>query len=197
MLLELTATVAKVGGSIDSVAVCTKALNVAVIVTRACIVTGMVLTVKAAVDLPPAIFTAAGVVAALLLLASVTDNPPLGAGAVRLIVPLAEMPPLTVAGITLMLSKDAGFIVSVAVAAVEPTVPVMIAVVVVDTALVSTENSPDEAPFEIRTDAGTAAAVEPLESVTVIPPSGAGPLSVTVPEDVPPPVQIDGVSEID
>jgi hypothetical protein len=96
-----------------------------------------------------------------------------------------------------MLNNEGGFTASVAVAAVEPTVPVTIALVVVDTGLVSTENAPVVAPFAIRTDAGTAADDELLDNATVVPPTGAGPLRVTVPEDVPPPVQLLGLSERD
>ena len=197
MLAEDSVISARVGGSMERLAVCTTEPKVAVIVTAVGVVTGTVFTVNDTVDLPAAIFRLAGIVAALLVELRATVSPPPGAGAVRLIVPLAEMPPLTVAGVTLMLSSDAGFTVNVAVAAVGPTVPVMIALVAVDTGLVSTENPPVVTPFGMRTDAGTAAAKDPLESVTVVPPCGAGPLRVTVPEDVPPPVQLDGLRERD
>jgi hypothetical protein len=69
--------------------------------------TALVLTVNVALVLPAATVTLAGTVAtAVLLLASVTSAPPLGAARFSFIVPWAELPPVTVAGFRV---KDESF----------------------------------------------------------------------------------------
>ena len=69
----------------------------------------------------------------------------------------------------------------------------IVTVVGFDTTLVETVKVAVLAPAATRTLAGTvAAAVLLLERVTVAPPVGAGPVSVTVPVDVPPPLTLVG-----
>jgi hypothetical protein len=66
-------------------------------------VTDAVVTLKEPVLLPAAIVTEAGTVAAeVLLLVRVTVTPPLGAALLRLTVPVDELPPVTLAGFTLI-----------------------------------------------------------------------------------------------
>jgi hypothetical protein len=70
-------------------------------VTEVAVPTALVLTVKVALVAPAATVTDAGTVAAaVLLLANVTTAPSLGAGALSITVPVAELPPVTLAGLT-------------------------------------------------------------------------------------------------
>src|SRR3989441_1673816 len=70
----------------------------------------------------------------------------------------------------------------------------MVAEVDAATALVVTVNVTLVAPTGTVTLAGTVAAVLSLDSVTCAPPAGAGPFSVTVPVEFPPPVTVVGFS---
>lgn len=60
--------------------------------------TVIVVTLKLALDFPALTVTLAGTVASELLLDNVTVMPPLGAGAVRVTVPVVGLPPMTVLG---------------------------------------------------------------------------------------------------
>jgi hypothetical protein len=74
----------------------------------------------------------------------------------------------------------------------------MVTEVEADTALVVTEKEVVVAPAATVTLAGTwAAAVLPLDSVTVAPPVGAAPLKVMVPVAEPPPVTLAGLTVTD
>ena len=74
------------------------------------------LTVKVAVVPPPGTVTLAGTVAApVLLLDSDTTAPPLGAELLSVTVPLDELPPVTLDGLTLSEESVGGVTVSEAV----------------------------------------------------------------------------------
>ena len=62
-------------------------------------VTAFVVTVNVAVVLPAATATVAGTVADVLLLDSATEIPPVGAAALKVTVPVDELPPVTVVGL--------------------------------------------------------------------------------------------------
>ena len=80
----------------------------AVIVTGVDAVTALVAIAKVALVAPCATVTLAGTVAALLSLLRVTGNPPAGAGAVSVTVPVDALGPVTVDGLTLTALKAAG-----------------------------------------------------------------------------------------
>jgi len=87
-----------------------------VIVTAVDAPIAYVVTVKVAVVLPAGTVTVAGTVAAeVLLLASPTGIPPVGAGALNVTVPVEAIPPVTVAGFTLTELSAGAITVRVAV----------------------------------------------------------------------------------
>lgn len=73
-------------------------LYVALIVTNSVMLTWLVVTVKAPVVSPAATVALGGAEAAGELLDSVTVTPPAGAAALRVTVPVDELPPVTVVG---------------------------------------------------------------------------------------------------
>ena len=87
----------------------------AVIVAVLEAVTPLVVTIKVAVVLPVSKFRVAGTDAYELLLDSVTEIPPTGAGAFRATVAVEEAPPVTDAGFSDTEESATGVIVSVAV----------------------------------------------------------------------------------
>ncbi len=164
-----------------------KAPNVAVIVTGVDVATPAVLTVNVPVVEPAGTVTEAGGIAAEPLEVRGTTRPPLGAGDVRVSVPVEVAPPTTVVGERVNPASDGGLTVSRAVAVNVPCVTVIVAAFVDATGTVPTVNVAVVAPAGTVTDAGTVAQELLEESPTVVPPVGAGRLKVTVPiEDVPP-----------
>ena len=91
-------------------------------------------------------------------------------------------PPATVLGATDTELRDAGFTVKLAETVFVPSEPVMVTVVGVLTPMVLIVNVPVVEPAATSTFNGTTAV--PLDVVRLIPmpPVGAGPLRVTVPE---------------
>ena len=83
------------------------------IVTGVEVVTVTVVAVKVALVALAATVTFAGTVAALLLLCNATEIPPVGAGPVRVTVPVEELPPTTDVGFMLTAESAGGFTVSV------------------------------------------------------------------------------------
>jgi len=93
---------------------------VAVIVATVLVATAVVVTVNVAVVAPAATVTFAGTVAAEALDVRFTVDPPAGAGALSVTVPVEEVPPVTVEGETVTLESDPALIVRVAVAVTTP-----------------------------------------------------------------------------
>jgi len=127
--------------------------------------------------------TFAGTVTAALLLCSETRMPPVGAGPVRVTVPVDGLPPTTDVGFTLTAESAGGLTVSVAVALTPPYDAVIVAGVELATATVVTGKVALVALAATLTLAPTVAAVLLLCSETEMPPAGAGPARVTVPVD--------------
>ena len=144
--------------------------------------TGVVVMVKVADVSPPATMTLVGTVAAALLLARVTVNPPVGACVSILTVPVDVAPPITVPGASV---TDATFggVISKAPVTVAFNVAVIVSIVKTATGLVSTTKVAVVSPAATVTLAGTVPPGELADRVTfrcaAVPP--AGPLSVTVP----------------
>lgn len=173
-------------------------LSVAVIEEVACETTERLVTVKFAVVDPAKTVTGLTTVAtAVLLLASATWIPPVGAGPFRVTVPveLAE-PPVTDVGLRDTDATAAGLIVSCAVA-VPLKVAVIVGVVTVATEVVATVKLAVEEAANTVTVPGTVAAALLLDSVTVAPPAGAGPFRWIVPTDDEEPITLAGFKETD
>jgi hypothetical protein len=172
--------------------------SVAVIVVEVLLATANVVMVKFADVLPAGTVTDAATVAAVvLLLCRDTLTPPVGAGPVSVIVPVEGLPPVTLVGLTVtdVRLTAAGVTVKVAVC-VDPSTPVIVTPVFVLTAFVEIVNVAFIFPLGTRTFAGVcAAAVLLLDSATVAPAAGAGPLRVTVPVTPVPPTTVEGLAE--
>src|SRR5882672_12812841 len=166
-------------------------------VTDADAATALLVTLKVALVAPAATVTLAGTVAAGLLLESVTCAPPAGAGPFSVTVPVEEPPPVTLAGLTVSDETAGGSTVSVAVRVAPPEDAERVTGVDAATAPVVTLNVALVAPAATVTLAGTVAAGLLLESVTCAPPADAGPFSVTVPVEEPPPVTLVGLTVSD
>ena len=156
--------------------------------------TTLVFTVKVAPVAPAATVTLAGTAAAVELLESVTTEPPAGAAALNVTVPVEGLPPTTLVGLSDRadsVAAGAGVTVNVALRVVPPNEPEMVAVVELVTDAVVTEKVALVAPAATVTPAGTVAGAVP-ESVTTAPPVGAAALRVTVPVAVLPPTTLVG-----
>jgi hypothetical protein len=167
-------------------------LYVAVTVTVVAVATGVLVTEKFALLWPLDTVTLDGRLVTALLSCRLTTTPPLGAGPVRVTVPVEVTPPTMAVGFNATDDKAGGLTVNVA-DALALYVAVMLAVVVVETAREVTVNvAVDALPGTVTLAETVAALVLLLESRTTAPLSGAGPVRVTVPVVVVPPVTEDG-----
>lgn len=158
-------------------------------------VTEEVATVKFAVVAPAPTVTLAGTDAAAWLLDSVTVAPPAGAAPLNVTVPVEELLPTTLVGVSDINESvkgggvPVGVTVRVAVPTTPPYVAEIVAAVAAATDVVVTVKLAVVAPAPTVTLAGTVAAALLLDRVTAAPPDGAGALKVTVAvEELPPPI---------
>ena len=165
-------------------------LLVAEIVAVFVVVTVLVLTIKVAELLPAATVTPDGTVATeVALLDRLTTVPPVGAGPVSVTVPVDGEGPFTVVGLSPRELRIGAVTVSVADRET-PSVPVIDKEVLEPTGLVVTVNVAAVEFAATVTLAGTCATkVLLLSKVTTVPPTGAGPVRVTVPVEGVPPVR--------
>jgi hypothetical protein len=193
----LTAAKASVGatGLIVSGAVFVTAAAVAVIVAVVTVPTAVVVTMNVAVVAPWATVTFAGTFAAALLLDRFTTKPPAGAALERVTVPVEEVPPVTVVGLSETFERAGGLMMRVAVFVTPAAVAVIVAVVTVPTAVVVTVKVAVVVPWATVTFAGTLAAALLLVRFTMKPPAGAALESVAVPVEEVPPVTVIGLRE--
>lgn len=147
--------------------------------------------VKLPVDAPAGISSVAGTVAAaVLLLSSVTEAPPAGAGPLKTTVPIEAVPPVTAVGFSVNDETIGDASTVTLVAAVVASGKVALSVTL-DSVFVATEVI---AKVALVVPAGTSTLVGTttnagalLLSITFAPPAGAGALSCSVPvADVPP-----------
>jgi hypothetical protein len=184
----LTETEDNADGLIVRAEVIETAPVVALIVAVVTAPTAEVATVNVAVVPPAATTTVDGTEAFVVLEANVTDNPPVGAGPLIVTDPVADDPPMTVVGLNVNPVRTGGLIIRVAETVVPPSVAEIEAEVAVATAVVVMEKVTLVEPLGTTTVAGTTALELPEVKLTVMPPVGAGPLNVSVPDAVLPPV---------
>jgi hypothetical protein len=168
----------------------------AVMMTVVAVATGLVVTVNAAVVPPWGTVTVPGTEATAALLLRDTAAPPAGAGPFRVTVPMEEVAPVTLVGLSPSDAMAGGNTVSEAVCAGPlPYAAEMVTVVEAATGRVVTVKDALVAPSGTVTLAGTEAATLLLESETAAPPAGAAPLNVTVPVELLAPVTLAGFSD--
>ena len=123
----------------------------AVMVVVAFAVTAAVSITNVPVANPPSIVAVAGTVADFELLDRFTVRPLTGATLLKVIVPVALVPPATLVGLTVSFVMTGGVMVIVVPMDDSPRVAVILAVVFVETPLVATLTFVDFAPAGITT----------------------------------------------
>ena len=154
-------------------------LNEAVRLAIMGFVTAVVLIENVPWDVPEGTKADFGTVANVLSLANETEIPPVGAGPERMIVPVADVPPNTAVGATLIPARAGGVIVNWDDTEAPFIVAVIVANVLDATVVVLIKTGAPIAPTGTVTDAGTFAALLLLFRVTERPPAGASPDKMT------------------
>jgi hypothetical protein len=171
--------------------------KVALIVTAPACAVLDALIAKLADVAPAEHFTEIGAVTADEELEIVTTMPPDGAGPVRVTLPIEFPPALTLAGLSFSVNNVGGFTVKAADWVLEPWLALIVAVVCVVTAEVLITNVTLDFPLETVIEAGTEPDLLLLDNLITRPPTGAGLLRVTVPDEFVPPVTEVGLSDIE
>lgn len=154
--------------------------------------TGVVKIANVAKFWPAATLMVAGTVAAVWLLEIETTMPAEPAGPLRVTVPVDELPPWTLAGLSVSDDREGALMVNVADAEEPDNVALIVVVAASLTGVVVTVTVPELCPAAIVTLDGTIAAELEELKATVIPPGPAGPLSCTVAFDEDPPTTAAG-----
>jgi hypothetical protein len=162
-------------------------------VANVVVLTEVVVIVKDALLALAGTVTVAGVCAAALLSERLTTKPLLGAGPVKVTVPLEEVPPTTPVGFTLTVESPGGVMVKDAVRVTPLLEAETVTVVELETGTVVTAKVAVLALAATVTLAGAVAAALLSERVTKIPPLGAGAFRVTVPVEELPPTTLVGL----
>jgi hypothetical protein len=194
-LLGLTVTDARAAVLTVSVANLLTVPWVASMVIDVSAATGWVCTVTVALLAPPGMVTLAGRLAtAGLLLVSVTTAPAGGAAPFRVTLATELLPPYNIFGLSVSVARAAGLTVSVALFVVLPSVAEITTAVVALTPCVLMVTVPDDEPAATVMFPGEATEVLLLESATISPPAGTGPLRVAVATKLWPPITLVGLS---
>jgi len=167
---------------------------VAVILAVCWVATCLVDPVKFAEDEPAGIEREVGTLAFLLLLASVTLNPPVGDGPLRVTVPAKPEPAATFTGFKVIPVRVGALISNDPVTADPVILAVTRTLTSAGTACVLQVKLAEVEPPGIDTEDGPPQAVELAVSVAVLPAAGAGPVSLSAPVVVLAPVTLPGLN---
>jgi len=182
-----------VGAVMAKAALAEVAFTDAVMFAVAFAATGVVETVNVPVVAPPAIVAVPPTVADVLSEANVIVRPAAGAAELIVIVPVDDVPPTTVAGLSVK-PVTVGAVIARAAFCDEPfELAVMFAVAFVATGRVVIVTVPERAPAGMIAVPGTAAALSDVTE-TVSPPAGAAELIEIVPVEGTPPATVAGLS---
>jgi hypothetical protein len=196
-----TATPTSLNGTTSKVAFAVLLFgSVPVIVAVPEVVTSVVVIVNVAFLLPAATVTFAGTCANVSLLASVINNPPVGASEFNSTIPVAVPPPTTLAASSpkLRISTTIGAVIFSSAIAWRPLASVarITALLVLVTADVVMLNVAVLVPAGTVTELGTWASAKLLKTVIASPPVGAAPDKVRVAVEGLPPTTLSGLNAI-
>lgn len=167
----------------------------AVIVTERTLATGSVLIVKFTLEAPAVTTTELGTIAFPLVDVRFTSSPPVGAGPVKVTVPVTFVPPVTDDGDTDTLLRMGGLIVKTELALSDPEVAVIVEEVELATGFVVIANVVEVAPAGIVIEPDTVALEDVEVMFTINPLAGAGPERLRVAVDDEPPTTVAGDKE--
>lgn len=167
------------------------------IVAEAADATGEVITVNVPEVEPAEMATEVGTVALVLLEDKLTTVPPVGAGPLRVTVPVELRPPITAAGESATEEREGGLTESVAVRVTPASDAEIVAVAEVVTVTVEIVKEAEVCPLVTETDAGTVTPVVSEDRAIVTPLFGAATLSVMVPvAELPPATDVGAIVNV-